>query len=144
MQNKEVSLTDRIETLAAQVAAARVRSARLWGGAGVVLSTTPPAPTKPSFYPDPRYVVTPHAREVSWLLVKLRDAFYSHPLMLDKEELFGRLADAADRYTNEANASKSVEGILTAVLAEARVLATERSRHAEHFGGEPPAEGGPG
>jgi hypothetical protein len=76
------------------------RAAREWAGADVVVTTTPPpAPSEDSFYPEPRYVVTEYAFELSWLFEQLRDAFYAESRLdgCTKIEFFGRLANGANR-----------------------------------------------
>jgi hypothetical protein len=97
----------------------------LGGGAGVVISATPP-PTlaEPDFYPDPQYVVIQHAKKLSWLFIKLRDAFSGVIDHYSRFQFYGRLADAADRYANAMPPeSPTVEGLLVAVLDEARSIA---------------------
>ena len=92
------------------------RSTRLWGGADVVIVKRTPADSLGGgFYPEPRSVVTQHARELSWLFERLRDAFYAeHRVDWEtKIEFFGRLANAANR------ALKSSPGINARVLCAA-------------------------
>ncbi len=81
------------------------RSTRLWGGADVViLEQTPENMQHEGFYPEPRSVVTRHARELSWLFEQVRDAFFAEH-RIDGEtkiEFFGRLANAANRALKES------------------------------------------
>lgn len=54
-----------------------------------------PTPQEPGFYPDPSFVVTPHARELSWLFILIRDvAIGLDEYGIWKQEFFGRLAGA--------------------------------------------------
>ncbi|MFW5731364.1 MAG: hypothetical protein ACOCV7_06900 [Desulfonatronovibrionaceae bacterium] len=76
------------------------RARRPWGGADVVIRFNPPVKkSENNFYPDPRYVITRHVLQLSWLFEKLRDAFYAEKRLdsCSKIEFFGRLANAARR-----------------------------------------------
>jgi hypothetical protein len=71
--------------------------------------------------------VTPFAGELSWLFESLRDAFGSSIDFQSKYEFYGRLADAADRYSaSTPEISQSAEGLLLTVLSEAKKMATEQ------------------
>ena len=99
-----------------------------WGGAGVVFTNRQPARSKgQEFYPEPKYVVTPHADEAAWLLHKLRDLFSGAGLIdsCSKIEFFGRLADAALRYQKHARDEEKATLLLAAMLAEAKVMLAE-------------------
>ena len=113
-----------VQRLGAEVAAGRIGRAQPWGGADVVLSDTPAPPSdERSFYPDKRYVVTPFVAELSWLFESLRDAFGSAIDYQSKYAFYGRLADAADRYSSRTSGdSQSPKGLLGAVLAEAKAM----------------------
>src|SRR5215211_4360996 len=77
---------------------------------------------------DGRYqcVITPHARELSWLFEKLRIAFRDALDHETKYESYGRLADAANRFsTSVPPETKSVKNLLMAVLDEAKIMASE-------------------
>jgi hypothetical protein len=97
-----------------------------WGGADVVVSKMHPRPGLEGFYPPPRYVVTSHASELSWLFEQLRDAFYSEQ-MLDsctKIEFFGRLANAANRCL-QRSPDPTAHHLCAAVLHEALAIYDE-------------------
>jgi hypothetical protein len=69
------------------------RADREWGGADVVISGEAPPPSGTvNFYPEPRYVVTKHSLELSWLFERLRDAFHAESRLdgCSKIEFFGR------------------------------------------------------
>lgn len=103
------------------------RANRTWGGADVLITTVPPeAPKEPSFYGEPRYVVTPRALEVSWLFEWLRDAFYAEDRLdsCSKIEFFGRLANAANRCIAQGHAWNAA-ALCRAVLHEAFAIHDE-------------------
>ncbi len=100
---------------------------REWGGADVVISrrSLPPSNGQ-DFYSGPRYVITTHSRELSWMFERLRDAFYAESRLdgCSKIEFFGRLANAANRCLNrrpEAGAAL----LCAAVLHEAYAIYDE-------------------
>jgi hypothetical protein len=75
------------------------------------------------FYPDPRPAYTQFPAELSWLLAKIwgdfRPIFGPH-----KEEFFGRLGNAANRYSL-SNRQETPRDLLGAVLHEAWVMIEE-------------------
>lgn len=123
----KADINSKIDTLAAEVSAGRIGCATPWGGADVVISATPPKPNDPnSFYPDKRHVVATFAGELSWMFESLRDTFGTAIDFQNKFAFYGRLADAADHYLASHPAeSQSAAGLLTEVLAEAKLLAAE-------------------
>lgn len=97
-----------------------------WSGADVVIAETPPSPSKDSFYPPPRVVVTSHAFELSWLFERLRDAFGSILDGTSKVEFYGRLANAANRYLQRGTpGDRSIQDLLMAVTHEAHAIRDE-------------------
>jgi hypothetical protein len=89
-----------------------------WGGADVVIRSHKPEPrSENSWYPEPRWVVTPNAKPLSKLFYNLRDAFYG---MLDgcsKIEFYGRMAEAALNYQEGLQSkSENTTELLKAVL----------------------------
>jgi len=70
---------------------------RFWVGADVAIVEEQPEIGPPGFYPDPLFVVSPHAAELSWLFTQVRDCFVD---LLSygpgKEELFGEMAARAN------------------------------------------------
>ena len=103
------------------------RSRGEWKGAKVVISQTArPKSAKGGFYPAPRYVVTEHSLELSWLFKKLMDAFYAEKKLdsCTKIEFFGRLANAATRTIKDSEHS-TAQHLLTAVLQEAFMIYNE-------------------
>lgn len=104
-----------------------LRAVRTWGGADVIISSTPPRPPrKDSFRSEPRYVVTPMASEVSWLFERLRDAFYAEDRLdgCSKIEFFGRLANTANRCIAQGH-GEDAAALCRAVLHEAFTIYEE-------------------
>src|SRR4051812_48789104 len=93
------AVREKLERLASAIASGSPhRAETLWGGADVVIDTSPHPPVHDAFYPEPRYVITRFAPELSWLFEQLRDAFTSLLDGASKIEFFGRLALAAQEY----------------------------------------------
>ena len=95
-------------------------SAEPWQGGDVVVTTKAPPPTVGGFYPDFRFVETPHVAELSWLFEQSRDAVWK----LDgygawKEEVFGRLGNEADSLGHESTDVVDVQHLLLGTLLEA-------------------------
>jgi len=114
-----------IESLADRVESGRVGRSRPWGGADVGIVEVAPPPRETQFYPDPRYVETPHVAELSWLFEELLQIFRE----LDgfgfwKEEFFGRLGNVAEKF-HSVCPEGSQKGLLLAVLEEAFSMASE-------------------
>jgi hypothetical protein len=107
----------RLHALDQAVAAGETKSsAHLWGGAGLGIVTALPD------YPydeSNKYVVTPYAAPLSWLVRALWAA--CRPLLdsMTKLEFFGRLGNAAHRYQERAGDSENARDLLGAVLHEA-------------------------
>jgi hypothetical protein len=99
---------------------------REWGGADVVITRNAPQKTGGGFYPDPRYVISPHSLELSWLFEALRDAFYAEKRIdsCSKIEFFGRLANAANRFIQRSN-NITAPLLCAAVLHEAFAIYEE-------------------
>lgn len=105
-----------------------------WMGADVVVTDSQPPKWKSEFYPEPRYVVTPHARQLSWLMIQLRDIFSDLYDSASKIEFFGRLANAAIRYQKICNDKEEQYALLAAVLKEAKNILQEMQNGTfEHF-----------
>jgi ADP-ribosylglycohydrolase len=103
------------------------RAEEPWGGAGVVITNSAPkAQQTESFYPEPCYVVTADALELSWAFERLRDIFLPMLNGGSKIEFFGRLANSANRFLNSdgSNLVGSVE-LVRSVIDEANAIANE-------------------
>ena len=99
-----------------------------FGGAGVCIVSEAPRrrPQEKSFYPDPRYVVTCHIRELSWVFEELYRIFCAGDLLdhCSKFEFFGRLANAVNDATAE-NAEITAAELALKVIAEAEKMHQE-------------------
>jgi len=97
----------------------------MWQGADVIITSKSPIVEEGGFYPAPRYVVTSHASELSWLFEQVRDIF----MEIDdygylKEEIFGRLGNTANRFLSK-NPDANVRETLLAVMHEAFAITEE-------------------
>jgi hypothetical protein len=124
------------------------------GGAGVVIASHPP-PSSGGFYPAPRYVVTEHALELSWLFESLWRSFSGVLDYATKFEFFGRLANRANAYLSHAHDAR-LDDLLFAVLHEAflirediesgvfhTIIITSGNRIVDDLGGNRKADGYP-
>ena len=111
--------------LSAEIVNGRSGSSSMWQGADVVITSKPPILEEGGFYPAPRYVVTSHGPELSWLFEQIRNIF----IEIDdygflKEEIFGRLGNTADRFLTK-NPEAGAREALLAVVHEAFAIAEE-------------------
>jgi len=122
------SLLERLSTLDRTLSrSALPRAQRAWGGARTVVSNCAPSPRREqAFYPDPRYVVSEHYLELSWLVEQLREAFMGYELIdaSTKFEFFGRLCNAANLCIQE-NPRVTAHVLCAAVLHEAYAIAVD-------------------
>ena len=115
----------KLEQLSDEIVKGQSRRSSLWQGADVVITNNLPITNDVGFYPAPRYVVTSHAFELSWLFEQIRNIFiekeeYSYL----KEEIFGRLGNTANRFLS-SRANSNVSELLLAVMHEAFAIAEE-------------------
>ena len=111
--------------LSTEIVNGRSGSSSMWQGADVVITIKPPIVEEGGFYPSPRYVVTFHGPELSWLFEQIRNIF----IEIDdygflKEEIFGRLGNTADRFLTK-NPEAGAREALLAVVHEAFAIAEE-------------------
>ena len=93
--------------------------------ADVAIVTEQPGPGPQSFYPEDRFVVTRHSQQLAWLFSELVPIFSTvDAYALWKEELFGRLGNAANWYL-ASNVDASDRELALAVLCEAYMIADE-------------------
>jgi len=86
------------------------------------------------FCPKPRFVVTKHALELSWLFESLRDIFSPVLDGATKIEFYGRLANAANHYLAKAAVQPhSAQDLLFAVAHEAFAILDEMDEGEFHF-----------
>ncbi|MCF8530930.1 MAG: hypothetical protein K9G12_06875 [Candidatus Nanopelagicales bacterium] len=103
----------------------RLRNARLWAGADVIVTDVMPEAVKSGFRPDARYVVTPFAHQLSWLIVQMWESFKPFMNGTTKIEFFGRLANAANRQIAGSETGEDASELLHAVLHEGFAIADE-------------------
>ena len=120
---KIVSTADALKKLAEHLHSGKgcLRSPVNWNGAGTAVARKQPGPLPlEEFYGPPLYVITPHARELSWLYEELRDAFRAEKLLDggNKEYFYGRLSETARKAVAE-NAEIGAEDLCSRVLDEA-------------------------
>jgi hypothetical protein len=93
--------------------------------ADVAIVPEHPEPQPAGFYPEDRYVVTHHTRELAWLFSRLASSFSRvDGYGMWKEELFGRLGNAASWYL-AANPEATASELCLAVICEAYRIADE-------------------
>lgn len=116
-----------LNQLASVIATGQERESKNeWGGADVVITNVPPkTPSDQSFYPDPRRVITPNSKYLSWLFFELKDAFRELIDGTTKIEFYGRLANTAQRYQKRCNTVEVRRDLLLAVLHEANAILDE-------------------
>ena len=116
-------VTNEVRALAVKIRAGEIGREKLWGGADVCIVRKPPKSEPGGFYPDPKFVVTEHAPELSWLFMQLMDIFYQlgGEIFAWKFDFFGSLADAAEFAIQMGNAD-TAQDLLLAVCDSAAVL----------------------
>ena len=115
----------RLEALAEQVLKGQLGVSEGWQGADVVITSTPPASRGGGFYPDPRFVITNHDSELSWLFFLMKDIFSEYPgYGFWKEELFGRLGNTAMRFQSK-NPQITAQNLLLSTLHDAFLISDE-------------------
>jgi hypothetical protein len=93
--------------------------------ADVAIVPEQPEPQPPGFYPEDRYVVTHHTRQLAWLFSRLVGPFGRiDGYGMWKEELFGRLGNSANWYL-AANPDATASELCLAVMCEAYRIADE-------------------
>lgn len=114
-----------LEILSSEIVLGKISIADPWRGADVEIRDNLPAVSADSFYPTPRFVITEHVGQLSWLFENVRDAFRNlEGYGFWKEEFFGRLGNAATRYLSR-QPDVRVEKLLLAVIHEAFCIAEE-------------------
>ena len=116
----------KLETITRAIVNNEIKTSSPWQGADVVIrEKNLDKKNQNSFYPAPREVITSYVGELSGLFTSLKEIF----LKLDgygfwKEELFGRLGNAANRALGR-NPKLSLHKLLLAVTHEAFCIAEE-------------------
>ena len=120
---KIVSTADALKQLALHLHSGKgcLRAPVCWNGARTVIARKRPDPLPlEEFYGPPLCVITPHARELSWLYGELRDAFYAEKLLdgCSKIRFFERLSRTALHAIGE-NGDIGAEELCSRTLDEA-------------------------
>ena len=120
-----MNTSTKLVRLSTEIVNGQSGSSSMWQGADVVITNKPPIIQDGGFYPAPRYVVTSHASELSWLFEQVRNIF----IEIDdygflKEEIFGRLGNTANRFLAK-NPEADTNETLLAVMHEAFAIAEE-------------------
>jgi hypothetical protein len=109
---------------------------RNWGGADVIiaekvddrikrwLAEQPLVISDQQIEPLRRAVITPCAKELSWLFYQLLDAFRDHMDSVSKYDLYGLLAQAAIDFIR-CNEGSTCESLLREVLETAKAYAKD-------------------
>lgn len=114
-----------LKKISSEIAMGNIGVSEPWQGADVVITRKLPSIPANSFYPSPRFVVTEYDGQLSWLFENIRDVFHDvESYGFWKEELFGRLGNAANRYIQK-HESHIVQKLLLAVVHEALCVAEE-------------------
>ena len=100
MSDPKSKVIEELDSLSQLVISGLSGKAKPWQGADVVVTNVLELGNSEidSFYPSPRFVVTDHVSEVSWLFEKLARIFADEDNYGGwKEEFFGRLGNMANR-----------------------------------------------
>jgi hypothetical protein len=95
----------------------------LWQGADVVILAELPGESEPGFYPDPLFVRSDFAEELSWLFYELKAAFDDQIDFENKFYFYGTLAETAILYCDRLGEKEVLVDLLTTVLSWAEQLA---------------------
>ena len=116
-------IIDQLTALRERIAVEDIGDADLWQGADIKVVTELPPESEPDFYPDPLFVRTRFPRQLSWLLLEIRDLFGDWIDFGNKFFFYHQLAEAAIIYSDQVEAEEEVGPLLVCVLDEAGRLA---------------------
>lgn len=109
-----IKVNDGVASLEKKISNDEIGESIFWQGADVVISVIQPELPDQSFYPLPRFVITPFAKNLSWLFEELRDLFINlEGYGYWKEEFFGRLANAANRQIEKKKQIPKIDLLLS-------------------------------
>ena len=116
-----MSVAEELDVIARQVGQTTWGRSKPFGGAGIVVQMHEPNIGPEGFYPDPTFVVTPYAYELSWLIEQIRDVANKFDGFWEfKMSLFPRLAACA----NACGSDQGIQQLLFATLFEAYTFLT--------------------
>ena len=122
------SIENSLDNLARLVVQDKWGTSENWGGADVGIVTKIPTTSSRDWRPDPRYVKTVHAPELSWLFEEVSDVFMAiNGYGMWKEEFFGRLGNRAASCPSDC----PVKFLLLQTLHEAYLMNDEVTRQGE-------------
>jgi hypothetical protein len=127
MSDSTNNILEELDSLSKLVISGLTGKAQPWQGADVVVTNVLKLGDSEvdSFYPSPRFVITDHVGEVSWLFEKLARIFVSEENYgAWKEEFFGRLGNMANRVIG-SDAKTTIIDIQLAILHEAYAIFEE-------------------
>jgi len=107
------------ETLTSQDITKLSVDTELFQGADIIVSDDPSCPDS-NGWSDYTKVITPFAKELSWLIIQLRDIFYGELDYMNKYYFYGTLADKAKSCM--ADGIEDKEALLLGVLAAAEEI----------------------
>jgi hypothetical protein len=127
MSDPKTKVIKELDSLSKLVVSGLSGTAKPWQGADVVVTNVLKLGDSEidSFYPSPRFVITDHVEEVSWLFEKLARIFANEENYgAWKEEFFGRLGNMANRVIG-SHAKTTIIDIQLAILHEAYAIFEE-------------------
>lgn len=115
-----------IDAISQELDEGKLKRGQKWGGANLVIVETQDEIQESNGFKSYRYVVTTHAREVSYILTKLYNAFTEEDLLdyLSKLEFCGRLGNIVNRFLRK-NPDASALELCKAMVHEAYAIAEE-------------------
>jgi hypothetical protein len=135
MSDPKNKVIEELDSLSKLVISGKTGKAQPWRGADVVVTDKLELGNSEvdSFYPSPRFVITDHVSEVSWLFEKLALIFSNEKnYSAWKEEFFGRLGNMANRVIGIKSQS-TVSEIQLAILHEAYAIFEEIQLDWHHY-----------
>jgi hypothetical protein len=135
MSDPQIRVIEELDSLSKLVVSGLSGTAKPWQGADVVVTNILKLGDTEvdSFYPSPRFVITDHVGEVSWLFEKLAHIFANQEnYSAWKEEFFGRLGNMANRVIGR-DAKTSIIDIQLAILHEAYAIFEEIQSDWHHY-----------
>lgn len=88
-------------------------------GADIIVSDDPECPSS-NGWSDYTRVITPFCKEVSWLILQLKDTFREELDYMNKYQFYGALAEAANAAIKED--SNNLNSVLVAIIDRAETM----------------------
>ena len=135
MSDSTNEILEELDYLSKLVISGLSGKAQSWQGADVVVTNVHKLGDSEvdSFYPSPRFVITDHVGEVSWLFEKLGRIFSNQENYgAWKEEFFGRLGNMANRVI-DSDVKATIIDIQLAILHESYTIYEEIQSDTHHY-----------